>query len=327
MKRRALILSAIGALAAGRGLAEQPKLRRIGWLYNGSRDSAVRSGRYDAFLAGMRASGRTAGKDFVVEERFSDGRVELLRRFAPELVEAKVDIIVAVGTPAVHEARRATDTIPIVATQLGADPVRGGLAKSLARPGGNVTGVYVSNVELLPKQLELLAAVVPKMTRVGVLTNPSNAAHPALLQDVQGAAQKAGLQVTVWKAGTAEDIQAAFPALVRERAGGILVIGDTFFVQQSKQIADLALAHRLPLVSTTREYAEAGGLISYGEDSRENFRIAAEYVDRILKGANPGDLPFRRSQRPRLVLNLRTFQALGLAVPHEIAARADEVVR
>jgi putative tryptophan/tyrosine transport system substrate-binding protein len=326
MKRRAFIV-ALGALAAGRGLAEQPKVRRIGFLYNGSRESAVRSGRYEAFLAGMRASGRVAGKDFVLEEWFSDGRVELLRRFAPELVEAKVDVIVAVGTPAVHEARRATDTIPIVATQLGADPVRGGLAKSFARPGGNVTGVYVSNVELLPKQLELLAAVVPKMTRVGVLTNPNNAAHPALLQDVQGAAQKAGLQVTVWKAGTAEDIQAAIPALVRERAGGLLVIGDTFFVQQSKQIADLALAHRLPLVSTTREYAEAGGLISYGEDSRENFRIAAEYVDRILKGAKPGDLPFRRSQRPRLVLNLRTFQALGLAVPHEIAARADEVVR
>ena len=326
MKRRPFIV-ALGALAAGRGLAETPKLRRIGFLYNGSRESAVRTGRYDAFLAGMRASGRAAGKDFVLEERFSDGKVELLRRFAPELVEAKVDIIVAVGTPAVNEARHATSTIPIVATQLGADPVRSGIAKSLARPGGNVTGVYVSQVELTPKQLELLAAVVPKMTRVGVLTNPNNEAHPVLLQGVQAAAQKAGLQVTVGKAGTAEGIQAAFPALVRERADGILVLGDTFFVQQSKQIADLARAHRLPLISTTREYAEAGGLISYGEDSRENFRIAAEYVDRILKGAHPGDLPFRRSQRPRLVLNLRTFQALGLAVPHEIAARADEVVR
>ena len=180
------------SLSPGADLPSSPRLRRIGFLYNGSRESAVRTGRYDAFLAGMRASGRTAGKDFVLEERFSDGRVELLRRFAPELVEAKVDIIVAVGTPAVHEARRATDTIPIVATQLGADPVRGGLAKSFARPGGNVTGVYVSNVELLPKQLELLAAVVPKMTRVGVLTNPNNAAHPVLLQDVQGSGAEGG---------------------------------------------------------------------------------------------------------------------------------------
>ena len=326
MRRRNALLLLAAALAPGR-LGAQPKQARIGLLYNASRESALRSGRYQAFLDGMHAGGYASGKDFVVEERFTQGQAGLLREFAAELVRAKVDVIVAVGTPSVHEAKRATSTIPIVVALVGGDPVRSGFAQSLARPGGNITGVYVSNVELLPKLLELLAAVAPKMTRVAVLTNPSNTAHPGLLQSVRTAAQKARLQVLPLEARTTAEIEAAFSTMVRERASGLVPFGDTFFVQQAPQLADLALAHRLPLVATTREYADAGGLIAYGEDSRENFRLAADYVVRVLKGVNPGELPFRRLQRPRLILNLRTFKALGLAVPQELAARADEVIR
>lgn len=326
MKRRHALLVLASVLVPGLPAA-QPSPQRIGLLYNGSRESAMRSGRYDAFLDGMRAAGRLPGKHFVMEERFSQGQTDLLPAFAAELVKAKVEVIVAVGTPAVHAARQATGTVPIVVALMGGDPVLGGFAQSLARPGRNVTGVYMSQVELLPKQLELLAAAAPKMTRVAVLTNPSNTVHAGLLQVVQKTAEKLHLQVVVFQARTAAEIEAVFPAMSRERAGGLLLLGDTFFVQQARQFAELALAHKLPLVSTTREYAHAGGLISYGEDSRENFRLAADHVDKILKGANAGDLPFRRSQRPLLVLNARTFKALGLAVPQELAARADEVIR
>ena len=325
MKRRAFI-AALGAFAAGRGFA-QAKPRRIGLLYFASRESAVRTGRYDAFLDRMRALGYAPGKDVVVEERFAEAKVELLRGSASDLVRLNVEVIVAVGAPAAREAQNATSRIPIVIAQVGGDPIRSGFGKSLARPGGNVTGIYVSHVELMPKRLEILAAVAPKMARVAVLTNPDNPDHPGLVLTVQQAAQAARLEVLPLEARTPADIDDAFREMMRERVGGLLLLGDTFFVQQARQLATLALKHRVPMVSTNREYADAGGLISYGEDPKENFGLAADYVDKILKGAKPGELPFRRSQRLLLVLNARTFKALGLAVPQELSGRADEVIR
>lgn len=327
MKRRDLILSALGALAVAGSTRAQAKLRRIGLLDFGSRESMVRAGRYDAFLGHLRTLGYLQDKDFEVLERFAEGKVEQLRADAAELVRLNVDVIVVVGSTSARAAQNATSRIPIVIARAGGDPVRSGFGKSLARPGGNVTGSYVSNIELLPKQLEMLTVVVPKMTRVAVLSNPNNPVHPSLLALIQASAKTSRVEVSRAEAGTVADIEARFGDIARERAGGLMILGDSFFVQQARQIAALALQHRLPMVSTTREYADAGGLIAYGEDPREDFRVAADYVDKIFKGAQAGELPFRRSQRPLLVLNARTFRALKLAVPQELGARADEVIR
>jgi putative tryptophan/tyrosine transport system substrate-binding protein len=302
-------------------------MRRVGFLYFGSRESAVATRRHQSFLDGMRTHGYVAGRDFALEERFADGKRELLRVHAEELARMKPDAVVAGGSPAVSEMRRASATIPIVVAIMGGDPVRDGYAGSLARPGGNVTGVYTSNAELLSIQIELLAKVAPAVKRIAALFNPSNPVHPGLIEVVQAAARKAGAQVTVVKSSTPQQIDEAFEEMKRAGAGGLVVLGDTFFTQQSRQLAGLALRNRVPMVSTTREYVDAGGLFSYGEDARENFRLAAGYVDKILRGAKAGDLAFSRSQRPYLVVNRKTFSTLGLTVPQELAARADEVIQ
>lgn len=326
MNRRRAVFAIATALAAARAQAQAP-VRRIGFLYFGSRESAMATGRHQSFLDGMRTFGYIAGRDFALEERFADGKRELLRAHAEELARRKVDAVVAGGSPAVSEMRRASATTPIVVAIMGGDPVRDGYAASLARPGGNVTGVYTSNAELLPMQIELLAKVAPAAKRIAALSNPANPVHPGLMEVVQAAARKAGAEAIAVKSSTPAQIDEAFEEMKRAGAGGLVVLGDTFFIQQSRQIAALALRNRLPLVSTTREYVDAGGLFSYGENANENFRLAAGYVDKILRGARAGDLAFSRSQRPHLVVNRKTFAALGLAVPQELAVRADAVIQ
>jgi len=326
VNRRGAILTVLALGAAGVPLsvaAQSP--RRIGFLYFGSRQSAMSTGRYGAFLEGMKALGYAQGRDFVIEERFADGGDELVRKQAAELVELKPHVIVATSNQAVEELQRATRSIPIVVT-VGGDPIARGFAASLAHPGGNVTGLYISNTELIAKQFELLRTMLPKLARFAVLSNPGNADHPSRVASLRGMAAKAKIQVITAEARTAPEIEHGFSAAARERAQALLVLGDSFFVQQARQIAELGIRHRLPIIAAVREFADGGALLTYGENVTENFRLAADYVDKILRGAKPGDLPFGRSQRLYLVLNRGTFKALGLAVPREIVMRADAVI-
>lgn len=326
-RRAVLVASCFGSLASCfPALAQQPaKARRVGFLSFGSRDSMLRTGRHQVFIQAMRHHGYSIGKDFVLDERYADGNTEVLRSRAVELASLKVDVVVVTGTPAVHEARRASGTIPIVVAVTGADPVASGHAASLARPGGNVTGLYLSESELIPKLLELLVAVVPKLSRVAVMENPENSAHPPHLKTARAFADRSGIRVIQVAARTSDDIAESFATMVRERADGLLLLGDAFFIQQAKQIAMLAIERRLPSISFTQDYAVAGGLMSYGENTIENYRLAAEYVDRIFKGAKAGELPFRRSSQLDLTINRGTFKALGIPVPQVLALQAKEI--
>lgn len=300
-------------------------MRRIGFLYFGSRRSATDSGRFAAFLQGMREVGYAEGKDYVVEARFGDGKAERLPGLAAELVKQEVDIIVTGGTPANRAAQQATKTIPIVVT-ISPDPVGEGLVKSLGRPGGNITGFSTSTAEIGPKQVEVLIEAVTQLSRLAVLSNPVNTAHPSRYKGVEAAVRKRGLQVIPVSAQTPEALELAFLAMMRERADGLVVLGDTFFTQQATQIAALAIKHRLPSINVTRDYPEAGGLMSYGAYLTENFRRAATYVDRILKGAKPGELPIEQPTRLELVINLKTARAFGLEIPKSVLFRADMVI-
>jgi ABC-type uncharacterized transport system substrate-binding protein len=322
-----LIALAVGALAVPLGsLAQQPgRIRRIGFLYFGTRQSALDTGRYAAFLEGMRELGYDEGQNFVVDARYADGVSERLPRLAQELARFEVAVIVASGTPSLRAAQQATSTLPIVAAVV-ADPVANGFAASLARPGRNITGLTTINIEALPKQVELLKIAVPELSRVAVLLNPANPAHPPQRQTLQVAAQKLGIRVLRVDARNPEDIERGFGAMVRERAGAAIILGDTFFVQQIPQIAELALQHRLPIVCNIRQYVQAGGFMSYGADDADNFRRAAAFVDKILKGAKPGDLPFEQPTRLYLTINGKTAKAIGLAIPRELLLRADKVI-
>lgn len=329
MTTRRKLLFAIGAGVLAAPLApfaqQKGKVWRVGFFYFGSRQSASETGRYEEFLRGMRELGYVEGKNLAVEARFADGKTERLRDLAAELVRLKVDVIVATGSPASRAMQQATTTIPIVMT-VSADPIGEGFAASLARPGGNVTGLSSGNVEVTPKHLELLMLAVPKLTRVAVLLNSANGTHPARLKLIQDAAGKASLRVLAVAARTPDEIERGFGTMTRDRAQAVIVLGDTFFQQQMRQIADLAVKQRLPAMFTNREYAEAGGFMSYGQTLRNNFRRAANYVDKILKGARPGELPIEQPSRLVLVINRKTAKALGLTIPQELLVRADEVI-
>ncbi|HWZ70260.1 MAG TPA: ABC transporter substrate-binding protein [Casimicrobiaceae bacterium] len=305
---------------------QQSKVWRIGFFYFGSRQSALDTGRYSAFVQGMRELGYVEGKNVIFETRFGDGKVERLPNLAAELVQSKVDVIVATGSPVYSALRHATNTVPIIVT-VTADPVVEGLAASLARPGGNITGLSDMAANLGPKQLELLMAAMPQLSRVGVLLNPDNVSHPAQITRLMLAAQKVGVQVVLAEASTVAEIELGFAALERERANAVILFGDTFFVQQFQQIAQAALKHRVASIYLIHEYAEAGGLMSYGPNIVDSFRRAATYVDKILKGAKPGELPFEQAARYSLAINLKTAKALGLTIPQSLLLRADEVIQ
>jgi putative ABC transport system substrate-binding protein len=313
----------VGPLAA---LGQQEgKLWRIGFLHLGSRQSAVESGRYGAFLEGMRELDYVERKHFVVEARFADGKSERLPGLAAELVRLKVDVIVG-ATALVHRAlRKATTTIPIV--MAGApDPVADGFAASLARPGGNFTGMSTITRDLAPKRLELLVAAVPDLSRVAVLRNPTSPNHSAQLKSLIETARKFGIQIVPVDGGTPEDVERGFAMMARERAGAVIVLGGTLFVQHSKQIADLAIKHRLPSLFGLHDYVRSGGFMSYGADILSDHRRAAYYVDRILKGAKPGDLPIEQPTKFELVINMKTAKAIGITIPSSVLVRADRVI-
>ena len=302
------------------------KVPRVGFLYFGSRQTGPGPERYAAFVEGMRELGYVEGRNVLVEARFADSNAERLPGLVTELLRSKVDVIVATASPTYRVLQRMNSTVPIVVT-VTADPVLEGLAASVARPGGNFTGLSDTAADLGPKQIELLKSVLPKVSRVGVLLNPTNVSHPAQAKRLTLAAQNLGVQVVLAEAGTVADIEPGFASLGEKRVDAVLLFGDTFFAQQSQQIAQVALKHRMPSIFILREYADVGGLMSYGAHIVDNFRRAATYVDKILKGANPGELPFEQPTKYELAINMKTAKALGLTVPQSLLLRVDHVVQ
>ena len=280
-----------------------------------------------AFRQGLRDLGYVEGQNIAIEYRWAEGRFERLPDLAAELVRLKVDVIVSVVTQASLAAKNATRTIPIVMVAAG-DPLGSGLVASLARPGGNVTGPSSMLAELAGKELELLKETVPNVSRVAVLWNPANAVWQAqMLRATEVAARALGLQLQLLEARGPDELEGAFAAMTRERASALLVQVDVIFALHARRIADLAAKRRLPAMYGSREHVEAGGLISYAPNVPDVFRRAATYVDKILKGAKPADLPVEQPTKFELVINLKTAKALGLTIPQAVLIRADEVIR
>jgi len=328
MDRRVFLGGLATGLALIRRAAAQPqgKVARIGFLYFGSRQSALDSGRYQMFVQGMRELGYIDGTSLLMEARFADGKPENLPALAAELVRLKVDVIVAQGTPSYRALQHATTTIPVVIT-LTFDPVGDGFAASLARPGGNMTGLALSAADLGPKLLELLKMALPKLSRVAVLLQPGNPAHPQRVIRIMSAAQKSGMQIVLAEAGTTEAIESEFAMMTKQHSNAAIILADGFFLTESRLIAAQALKQRLPSISQLREFTEAGTLMSYGANTVDNFRRAATYVDKILKGAKPGDLPFEQASRYHLVINHKTARTLALTIPPTLLRQADEVIQ
>jgi putative ABC transport system substrate-binding protein len=302
------------------------KVWRIGFLAAGQRPvSFDESSQYGGFPQGMRELGHVQGKDFVIEWRFAEGRPELYPGLAAELVRAQVDVVVAGNSTAVRFLQQASSTIPIVIA-VSADPVGTGLVASLARPGGNITGLATSREVTASKQLELLALAVPNLSRVGLLFSADDTSSAPVLNSAQAAAPTAGLQLVPVDARNLQDIESAFATMAKERAEALMVVSSVSFQAQKQRLVDLALRIRLPTIFAQREFVEAGGLMSYGESARDFNRRAAFYVDKIMKGAKPADLPMQQPTRFFLVINRKTADAIGLAIPLQLLVLADEVI-
>ena len=325
-RRKLLVTLGAGALAfaapPGSFGQQQGKVWRVGVLSPTS--ASLSSPNTGAFLKGMRELGYVEGKNLVIEWRFADGKLERLPDLAAELVQLKVDIIVTAGATAISAAQKATTTIPIVMASTG-DPVGSGFVKSLARPGGNITGLSNMAGDIAAKFIDLLRSVVPKLSRVAMLT-PSTT-YGELSKSVQAAAQKAGVKTLVAVASTQHEIEDAFSMMVREKAEAVFVGSPIVFAQQHRQIAELALKYRLPSLFQDRVTVEVGGLMSYGQKLTDNYERSATYVDKIFKGAKPGDLPVEQPVSFELVVNLKTAKALGLTIPQSLLLRADEVIQ
>jgi putative tryptophan/tyrosine transport system substrate-binding protein len=324
MMRRREFMSLMGGAAAAGPLgarAQQPaKVWRIGIVVEGMRSAA-----YDGFLQGMDELGYVAGKDYIIDWRFADGRYLRILDLVDNFAKLNIDLIF-LGSPAmVYPVRQATRTIPVV-MGYSIDPVGNGFVSNLSHPGGNITGLASSGEDTSAKQLELLAAVVPKLSRVGLLQNPENSSSASILESTQAAAQAAGLDVVPVDARVPQDIDQAFQALIRERVGALKVSSDRFLLSQQQQLADLALKYRLPSIFAERAYVEAGGLMSLGESLKDFYRRAASFVDKIFKGARPGDLPIERLSLFNLVINRKTAEGLGVALPPRTNLSAYEVI-
>jgi putative ABC transport system substrate-binding protein len=302
------------------------KVHRIGFLSPSSLSDPRTQRRFEAFRQGLREVGYVEGQNIAIESRWAEGKYDRLPGLAAELVGLKVDVIVTYAPPAIRAAKEATATIPIV---MGAiiDPIATGFVASLARPGGNITGLSLMSPELVGKQLQLLKEVVPKVSRVAVLGNPANAGTAPQLRDAEVAARALGVQLQPLEARDPKEIDSAFAAISRERAGALIVLLDVMLNDHRTRIAGLAAKHRLPTVAGLTEYAEAGGLMSYAANFLDLHRRAATYVDKILKGRKPADLPVEQPMRFELVINLKTAKALGLTFPQSILVRADQVTQ
>ena len=328
-RRQVVLAIGAGALTVRHSsfAQQQSKVWRIGFLAARSRSTTSNPDvYYDAFVQEMRALGYVEGQNLEIEWRFADGKYDRLPNLAAELVQKKVEVIVAATTPPALAAQLATTTIPIVAVAVG-DPVESGLVASLGRPGGNITGVANIVGDIGPKRLELLRLIKPTLSRVAVLGNPANSTiNTSSMKKIQDAARRVGVTAIPIYARTSEEIERGFAQMLRERAEGVIVAVDTFLYGQRTQIAGLAVKYRMLLVSAFREEALAGSLLSYGPNNADIYRRAATYVDKILKGAKAGDLPIEQPSLFELVINLRTAKAVGLTISRELLQRADRVI-
>jgi putative ABC transport system substrate-binding protein len=324
MKRRQFI-TLLGGVAAWplAARAQQPAMPIIGLLDSRSPDGMT--DRLRAFREGLKDSGYVERENVAIEYRWAENQLDRLPELAAELVRRQVAVIAATSTNPAFAAKAATTTTPIVFVA-GEDPVRLGLVASLARPGGNLTGINILSGELTAKRLNLLREMVPGAARIAVLVNPANVMTENALRDVAAAARVMGLQIQVLNASTSGEIDAAFATFVRERPDAVFVGLDVFFISRRAQLVNLASRHALPATYHLREFAEAGGLMSYGTNIVDTFRQAGVYAGRILKGAKPADLPVVQSTKFELVINAWTARMLGLAVPPTLLSTADEVI-
>jgi putative ABC transport system substrate-binding protein len=326
MRRRDFITLLGGAaigwpLAAG---AQQSAMPVIGFLHNTSPDT--NADRLRAFRQGLKDTGYVEGQNLAIEYRWAEGRNDRLPALAADLVRRQVAVIAATTTPSAMAAKAATTTTPIIFYVAG-DPVELGLVASLNRPGGNLSGMTTITLELGAKRLELLRELVPAATRVAVLVNPANAANAeTIVRDVEVAARAMGLQIQIFNASTSSEINAAFAILVRERPDALFVGVDSFFTSRRVQLVNLASRHVVPTTFSAREFAEAGGLMSYGPSIADVWHHVGAYTGRILKGAKPADLPVVQATKFELVINLQTARLFGIEVPPMLIARADEVI-
>jgi putative tryptophan/tyrosine transport system substrate-binding protein len=323
VNRRELMLLLGGAMTAARGLRAQHKsMPVIGYL--GGASPGPFAPFVAAFHQGLNEAGYVEGQNLAIEYRWAEGRYDRLPALAADLVDRKVDVIATSGGPVpARAAKNATSAIPIVF--VAGDPVEQGLVASLARPGGNLTGFSVMATEVWPKRLELLSELIPRTRVIGLLVNPGTVPN-RLIQEVQEAARTKGLQLHTLNAGTDAELETAFASLVQLQVGGLVVGTDPFFNSRREQLVALAARQAVPAIYEWREFAAAGGLISYGSSLSGSYRQAGAYVGRILKGEKPADLPVQQPTTFELVVNLNTAKALGLAVPPSILARADEVI-
>jgi putative ABC transport system substrate-binding protein len=325
MRRRDFI-SLIGG-AASLPLAaraqQSTKVRRIGYLATSSQQTVT--GLIASFIQGMRDLGYAEGTDFVVDIRSADAKYERLNDLAKELLSLNVDVLMAGTMPAALALRQATNSVPIVVAY-STDPVGTGLVASLGHPGGNVTGLASSADDTSPKQLELLSMIVPRLARVGLLGNPDTVNYSTIRSRMEAAAAKENVSVILGEARRPEDLDRTFAALTSTRAQAVVAAGDAMFFEERNKLTDLALRSRLPSMFPQREYVVAGGLMSYGENLSDFFYRAASFIDKILKGARPADLPVEQPTRFHLVINGRTASVLGLIIPPQLNMFADEVI-
>jgi ABC-type uncharacterized transport system substrate-binding protein len=325
MRRRDFIKVISGAAAALplAARAQQPaKVPRIGVLRFGP--ASANAVRVETLRAGLRQLGYVEGNNVAIEFRWAE-TVDQLPALAAELVRMNVDVILAMSSTEVEPTRQATQTIPIVFA-VHADPVGLGHVASLARPGGNITGLTIILTDLVAKQLEILKEAVPQATRIGVLFSPTAPSHRPALQAVETAGARLGVRLVMVPVRTGEDFEGAFSTMSREQVGSFLVVSAPLTISHRARLAELALEHRLPGMAGSKENVEAGGLMNYGADFNDMFRRVATYIDKILKGAKPADLPVEQASKYELVINLKTANAIGLTVPPTLLARADEVI-
>jgi putative tryptophan/tyrosine transport system substrate-binding protein len=327
MRRREFI-AALGGAAAW-PLAAHAQLtagvRTIGFLLPGGSRTTVMRTQLEAFRQGLKENGWIEGQNISVEYRFAEGKGDALKEIAAELVKLRPDVIVAEGTAAIRAAKTATQTIPIVMAT-SSDPVGTGLVASLQRPGGNVTGPSLQTAELSGKRLQLLTEIVPGLARVAVLSNPLNPSIAAVVEQMKAAAQSLGINIHVVEVQAPDQFESAFAAVMSARAGALIVLPDPMLYGQHPRIVTFATAYHLPALFPEKEVAEAGGLITYGPSIPASFRRAATYVDKILRGAKPADLPVEQPTTFELAVNLQTARAIGITIPTSIVVLADEVI-
>ncbi len=320
-----LVLLALGVLTALPGEAQQPsKMARVGYLEFGS--AASSTPQFEAFRQGLRDLGWVEGQNIALEVRYAEGNQDRLPEFAVDLVRLKVDLIFASATPAALAAKRATTTIPIVIGFV-ADPIASGLVPRLARPGGNITGwTHLAGLELNAKRLDILKQAVPEATRIGALWNPANPIHAPSLKVIEAAARRLKVQLHPMAVQDARELEGAFSAMAEERVQALTVPPDGMFLSHQARIIDLTAKHRIPTMYGVRELAKAGGLMAYGVNLPGMYRRGALFVDRILKGTKPGDLPVEQPTQFELIINLKTAKALGLRMPQSLLIRADQLI-